>query len=106
MSTIIHYYIPEDREEQDKPNAFIIYKDQESIKLKDIHENFPVPGNYYFRFKYKHQNKNIWLDVNNENAKLPNFEDKIFMKVTRVNWNEHESMLSNCREKESFPDLI
>ena len=68
MSSVIYYYIPEDREDPDKLNAFVVSKDLDSLKIDDIKNNFPLPGEYYFRFKFKFQNKNVWIDFNNPDA--------------------------------------
>ncbi len=108
MSTVVQYYIPEDNEEQEKLNAFIIYKDSENIKLNDIKENFPLPGDYYFRFKFKFQNKNVWIDFNNEDATLPKFEGKIIMKVSRITWDSKEQCdnINNKNIKNNYPDLF
>ena len=103
MSSLIYYYIPEDREDQEKLNAFVIYKDIETIKISDVRENFPLPGQYYFRFKFKFDNKNVWIDFNNEEAKLPRYENKIIIKATRISWDDDkEKMNANS----DFPNLI
>ena len=105
MSTVIYYYIPEDREDQDKLNAFVISKDIDAIKIDDIIENFPLPGQYYYRFKFKFQNKNVWIDFNNPDATLPRFENKIIMKVSRISWEQKVENKSNI-ESENFGDFL
>jgi len=106
MSTIVQYYLPEDYEDPEKLNAFIIYKECESIKMNDIKENFPLPGQYYYRFKFKFQNKNVWIDFNNEEASLPKFEGKIIMKVSRISWESKQDEQTNHINKSEFPDLF
>jgi hypothetical protein len=101
MSSLIYYFVPEDKEDQEKLNAFILYKDIESIRLNDIAENFPLPGQYSFRFKFKFDNKNVWIDFNNEDTKLPRFENKIIIKATRISWIKEEKVANS-----DFPDLI
>ncbi|MCQ2817140.1 MAG: hypothetical protein MJ252_07735 [archaeon] len=86
MTTFIYYFIPEDREDESKMNVFMIYKPYKEVRITDIKENFPVPGEYYFRFKFDYNGKNVWIDFNNANSQLPQFEQKIIMKVTRVSW--------------------
>jgi hypothetical protein len=103
MSSVIYYYIPEDKEEPDKLNAFVISKDIDSIKIDDVKENFPLPGDYYFRFKFKFQNKNVWIDFNNPDAVLPRFDGKVIMKVTRISWSVEES---SSISKENFGDFL
>lgn len=106
MSTIVQYYIPEDNEDPEKMNAFIIYKDCEAIKLNDIKDNFPLPGDYYFRFRFKFQNKNVWIDFNNEEASLPKLDGKIIMKVSRISWDSKNNVEKNKNSKSDFPDLF
>ncbi len=101
MSSLIYYFVPEDKEDQEKLNAFIVYKDIDSLKLSDITENFPLPGQYYYRFKFKFDNKNVWIDFNNEDAKLPRFDNKVIIKATRISWTKEEVVANS-----DFPDLI
>ena len=83
MTTFVYYFVPQDRETENRMNIFIIYKNYKDIKLQDIKENFPLKGEYYFRFKFQFLGKNVWIDFNNPNGCLPKYEDKIIMKVTR-----------------------
>jgi len=83
MSTLIYYFIPEDGEKENM-NIFVISKDYKNIKLKDIRENFPLKGEFYFRFKFDFQNKDVWIDFSNEEANLPKYKGEIIMKVTRL----------------------
>jgi hypothetical protein len=106
MSTIVYYYIPEDREESDKLNAFIIYKDIDQLKIDDIKQNFPIPGDYYFRFKFKFENKNVWTDFNNPDSKLPRFEGKVIMKVTRISWEDKSNDSGKKEDFVNFNDII
>jgi len=85
--TIVQYFIPEDKDDQEKYNAYVIYKDVDSIRISDIKSNFPLPGNYYFRFKFKFGSQNVWIDHTKEDGVLPKFENKIIMKVNRLDWN-------------------
>jgi hypothetical protein len=106
MSTIVQYFIPDDNEDSEKCNAFVIYKEVENIRLLDIKENFPLPGEYYYRFKFKFQNKNVWIDFNNEDATLPKFEGKIIMKVSRISWEENIPKNKYNEKQQEFPDLF
>lgn len=101
MSTLVYYYIPEDNETHDKLNAFIIYKNLDGIKLDDIKENFPLPGEYIFRFKFKIQNSDIWIDLSTD--VIPKYEGKIIMKVARLSWTSKDL---NNDQKSNYPDLI
>ena len=72
------------------PNAYAIPKNVGDITLADIESLFPLgmgeSGNdFHFRFKYKYNNQAVWLDLNNKQCKVPKFDNKIIMKVTRKN---------------------
>ena len=91
--SLLHYYIPEDKDDLEILNAFAIKKASEEIRLKDIEENFPLEGQYHFRFKYKYMDDYVWMDINNQNCKLPLMNNKIIMKVTRKTWApQHDSI--------------
>ena len=96
MTTFVYYFIPEDNEKEDKMNIFIIYKDYKDIRLKDIKDNFPLQGEYYFRFKFEFNEKNVWIDFNNPVGALPRYDGKIIMKVTRLDLeNKNEIKQTN-----------
>ncbi len=95
MSCIIRYFVPEDRDVEEKPNAFILYKDQEKVRLADIKENFPLPGEYVFRFKTTYEKKNIWIDFNDNDSVLPSHDGKILMKVNRISWEKSNNQYSD-----------
>ena len=86
MTTFVYYFIPEDNENESKMNLYIIYKNPKEVKIKDIKENFPLPGEYYFRFKFEFMEKSVWIDFNNPNGALPKYDGRIIMKVTRLSW--------------------
>jgi len=107
MSTIVQYFVPEDKEDEEKCNAFIVYKDIEQVRIDDIRESFPIPGTYHFRFKFKLGTKNVWIDLNNPEASLPRYDNKILMKVNRLAWTS-ETISSNNKfsVNNEFPDFI
>ena len=43
---------------------------------------FPLPGQYHFRFKVKHDASYVWMDITSEDAVVPNTQGRIVMKVT------------------------
>lgn len=89
--TLVHYFVPEDHDNEDTYNAFGVNKHIDDIRLTDIIEKFPMPGEYHFRFKYKLNNLNVWMDINNTNCKLPKIgSDMIIMKVTRKSWERND----------------
>lgn len=61
-----------------------ISKNQDEIFLTDIIDNFPLNGDYYFRFKYKVNGETVWMDIPSAKSKLPLFEEKIMLKATRL----------------------
>ena len=94
MTTFIYYFIPEDNENENKMNIFIIYKNYKDIRLQDIKDNFPLPGKYYFRFKFEFMEKSVWIDFNNPVGALPKYDGKIIMKVTRLSWDDKDEQKS------------
>ena len=40
MTTFVYYFIPEDNENENKMNIFIIYKNYKDVKIQDIKDNF------------------------------------------------------------------
>ena len=87
--TYIFYYVPEDNEDFNQLNYFPIQKAITDINLTDIRLNFPIPGEYHFRFQYKYQGQTVWLDLSNENGKLPISDGMIIMKVLRTKWTNN-----------------
>eukprot|EP00826_Nyctotherus_ovalis_P046321 TRINITY_DN521_c0_g1_i3.p1 TRINITY_DN521_c0_g1~~TRINITY_DN521_c0_g1_i3.p1 ORF type:complete len:160 (+),score=45.95 TRINITY_DN521_c0_g1_i3:98-577(+) len=85
--TLLFYYVPEDKDDVDTPNAFGIKKPVDELRLSDIKEQFPLEGQYHFRFKYKHGSEYVWLDLVNTNCKLPTVDGKVVMKATRKSWS-------------------
>ena len=71
-------------------NCFIIRKAPERVTLRDVRDNFPVPGDYHFRFQYSYKlgGVTVWLDLPSEDSLVPSVEHEIRVKVTRHSWNE------------------
>jgi hypothetical protein len=106
MSTIIRYFVPEDRDAEDKPNAFLIYKDQDKVRLSDIKEGFPLPGQYVFRFKTEYQKAKVWIDFDKEDEQIPLLDGKILMKVNRISWDKQVKNMNQVNSSSSdFPDF-
>jgi len=82
---LVYYYVPEDKDDPELPNAFGVNLAIEEVKIPDIRRLFPLEGEYIFRFKSKIGSSNVWLDVKEE-AKIPLFNGKIVAKATRVSW--------------------
>ena len=74
-------------------NCFIIRKAPNQITLSDVRQNFPVPGDYHFRFQYSYKASGVtvWLDLCSENSVVPMVEQEIRVKVTRHSWHEGQT---------------
>ena len=85
-------------------NCYLIRKRQDQITLRDIRENFPVPGDYHFRFQYSYQKSGVtvWLDLCSEDSPVPAIEQEIRVKVTRHSW--HEGRIADL-DKQIHPKL-
>ncbi len=73
----------------------------DDVKMSDIQKNFPLEGEYIFRFKGKVANNNVWLDIK-QDAKIPLHNGKIIMKATRISWESNVQTLkspSNTSQK-------
>ena len=88
MATLVLYHIPSDLDDFNCPNAFIIPKQLQDISLNDLHEYFPLPGEYRFRVK----NGDFWLDLREGQSTplAPMGAKRIILKVVRVNWKKQE----------------
>ena len=82
-NTMIFYYVPEDKDELSTPNAFMIQRGLNDITLDMIEKNFPMQGEFFFRFKYSHSGANVWLDLSNKKCPVPKYDNKIIIKATR-----------------------
>jgi len=82
---LVYYYVPEDKDDPEFPNAFGLNTAIEDVRIPDIRRHFPLEGEYIFRFKVKVANSNVWMDVK-EDGKIPLFGGRIVVKATRVSW--------------------
>ncbi|CAD7975968.1 unnamed protein product [Amoebophrya sp. A25] len=104
--SLVYYHIPTDQDEAQFPNAFPLAKARGDIKLRDIREKFPLPGQYHFRFKLKWSDSQaVWMDVTNEDSAVPVYDDKIICKVLRISWtsNGPGGAVGNARAHSSGP---
>ncbi|KAM3141434.1 hypothetical protein pb186bvf_006552 [Paramecium bursaria] len=88
--TLVYYIVPQDNDDIESPNAFGISKQQDQITINDIRQGFPLQGQYIFRFRYKTSNHVVWMDMSNPNAQVPTFQNRIFIKATRISWNNQQ----------------
>lgn len=99
--TTIRYFVPEDGDSEDHPNIFLMPKSSHSgfsPRLREIKENFPMPGTYHFRFKSalipgSDREKNavsVWMDCVNDDQHVGVWRNTIVAKVTRINMEDDE----------------
>lgn len=81
--SLVYYYIPEDFDDPQMPNAFAIQKNLDEITLTDIEKQFPLDGEFIFRFKYKYNSSTVWMDLSNRKCRVPKVDNRIYLKVTR-----------------------
>ena len=89
MSTFVCYHLPSDRDDPEHPNAFQINKPVEDVTLQDVKDNFPLPGNYHFRFRVRmgDSNNSYWMDITDGSRIVPAFGPRrIIAKVLRLSW--------------------
>lgn len=61
-----------------------------NIRYQHIEEQFPLRGQYIFRFKVMHDNNVVWLDLQDPQSRLPTFKERVFVKATRISWDPSE----------------
>ena len=81
--SMVFYYVPEDKDELSMPNAFVIKAPLSEITLDKIEKQFPMDGDFMFRFKYNHAGSTVWLDLANKTCPVPKYNNQIIIKVTR-----------------------
>jgi hypothetical protein len=87
MPARVYYYIPEDGDDEEHPNAFSIAGVQQDaqVTLAHVKEAFPLPGAYHFRFKTQFKSTFVWMDVMDDAKRVPVAKDgKVMCKVSRL----------------------
>mmetsp|Transcript_59858 Transcript_59858/g.142606 ORF Transcript_59858/g.142606 Transcript_59858/m.142606 type:complete len:156 (-) Transcript_59858:164-631(-) len=102
-TVFVYYWLPGDNDEVDHPNAFSIERSGAGVKLREIKAHFPLPGCYHFRFKMRLDSASLWMDVTNEDSFVPVFEEKIFAKVLRINWQDGQGAKTAAPQKAAAP---
>ncbi|CAM9102220.1 unnamed protein product, partial [Heterosigma akashiwo] len=62
MAVLIRYFIPADGDDPEHPNAFRLNTNG-PLRVKDVRENFPIQGNFHFRFKKNFGSSHVWVDA-------------------------------------------
>ncbi|KAM3574838.1 hypothetical protein VYU27_003263 [Nannochloropsis oceanica] len=86
---MIRYYIPGDGDDATHPNIFHLPPSARNPPtLRDVRQNFPLPGAYHFRFKKRLEgtpdNKPVWFDITEDTAEIPVCDGTILAKVSRL----------------------
>jgi len=94
---LVYYYVPEDKDDPEFPNAFGVNNSVDDLKVPEIRKLFPLEGEYIFRFKAKVGTSNVWMDIKEE-SRIPLFNGRIIMKATRVSWERRENKAGTTSE--------
>jgi len=122
--TYVQYFIPHDGDTESAPNLFLVRKPAAKLTVGDLQEvccgatsllcaqhihswlvqAFPLPGQYFFRFKQTYGKGYgklqaasefqpsftvlfaVWLDQNTASAKAPLYSGKIIIKASRLSF--------------------
>jgi len=96
--TMVFYFIPEDFDVPEQPNAFGIAKGIEKLKLKDVKQCFPMEGTYQFRFKYMYGKTKVWMDLKDDECRVPTYNNMVIAKVNRISWDIHTRTTDSTQE--------
>lgn len=91
MPLRVKYFIPEDGDEFDHPNIFMLSKER-NVTLRDIREAFPVPGVYHFRILQAMGNTKVWMDLVDDSEPISSGDSAIFAKVSRIRYPDGDVM--------------
>lgn len=74
-----------------------------NLTYQHLEESFPLRGQYIFRFKVMHDNNVVWLDLQDQTSKLPTFKDRIYVKATRITWEQSDQVKTPARQEAIQP---
>ena len=85
METLrVKYIVPEDGDNVEHPNVFRMRVQGEILTLHSLRQQFPVPGQYQFRFLSSFGGMNVWRDLTDDNDCVPAQNGTIFIKANRL----------------------
>ena len=85
METLrVKYIIPEDGDSAEHPNVFRLRVQSDILTLHLLRQQFPVPGQYQFRFLSNFGGMNVWRDLTDDNDCIPVQNGTIFIKANRL----------------------
>lgn len=83
---LVEYFIAEDNDSSEFPNAFYLEKTTPEVTLKQIRQSFPIKkGVYHFSYRDIYQNITVWMDLVDDNQAVPVRSSTIMLKVSRIN---------------------
>jgi len=80
----VKYFIPEDGDDAQHPNVFVMAENGNGITLSQIKTRFPLPGEYHFRLFKEIDRMRVWMDIMDDSAVLPVENGTILLKVSRI----------------------
>lgn len=103
----MYYFVPEDAESGKQFNVYLVRRPANTITLSQVREDFPLPGDYHFRFEYQYQSTNfkIWLDLPSEESLVPLSDNEIRIKATRLSWASRNASESHHRVELSAQEV-
>ena len=78
------YIIPEDGDSAEHPNAFRLRVQSDVLTLHSLRQQFPVPGQYQFRFLTNFGGMNVWRDLTDDSDCIPTQNGSIYIKANRI----------------------
>lgn len=85
METLrVKYIIPEDGDTIEHPNVFRLRIQSDILTLHMLRQQFPVPGQYQFRFMSNFGGMSIWRDLTDDNDCIPIQNGNVFIKASRL----------------------
>mmetsp|Transcript_20090 Transcript_20090/g.63166 ORF Transcript_20090/g.63166 Transcript_20090/m.63166 type:complete len:309 (-) Transcript_20090:1256-2182(-) len=100
MPERIRYVVTEDDDDPEHPNVFELPGPAGlEVRLADVKQFFPLAGQFHFRFKRRVGGLCVWVDVGEDGAAVPRFDDDggIFAKVSRLNAHDDEGRLGTIK---------
>ncbi|OQS04702.1 hypothetical protein THRCLA_03076 [Thraustotheca clavata] len=82
MEGMFHYFIPDDGDSPDHLNVFPLPK-ASSLTVAHLKKDFPLPGEFHFRFKMAFEGTYVWLDAADDEP-VPEYNGVVISKISRI----------------------
>ena len=95
-------------QDADHPNAFYVRNvSGKDVTLRDIYANFPLPGNYKFRFKVEAPHHisqacgidTLWADISAKDSVVPVYEGNLVMRACRCRSSRARNFASESKRR-------